>query len=156
MNNIDNERFALSVPWARVAELLSLGVARASPTDPTKPLSKQHNNIHTTKHMKTPSIIAAFVKAKNDRDTNAVVGCFSDDAVVKDEGKKMTGLTAITKWSDKGFKKYEYTIDPTGLAKGDKDTVLTATLTGTFPGSPVSLDFHFTIKDKKIARLTIG
>ena len=106
--------------------------------------------------MKTPPIIAAFVKAKNHRDTNAVVACFADDAVVHDEGKKMTGLTAITKWSDKGFKKYKYTIDPTGIAKGDKDTVLAATLTGNFPGSPVSLDFHFTIKDKKIASLTIG
>jgi hypothetical protein len=106
--------------------------------------------------MKTPSIIAAFVKAKNDRDTNAVLACFDDDAVVHDEGKKMTGLPAITKWSDEGFKKYQYTIDPTGIAKGDKKTILTATLTGNFPGSPVSLDFCFTIKKDKIAELTIG
>jgi ketosteroid isomerase-like protein len=106
--------------------------------------------------MKTPSIIAAFVKAKNDRDTNAVVACFARDAVVHDEGKKMTGLTAITKWSDEGFKKYQYTIDPTDIAKGDKETILTATLTGNFPGSPVSLDFRFTIKNDKIGGLTIG
>lgn len=106
--------------------------------------------------MKTPSIIAAFVKAQNDRDTNSVVACFADDAVVHDEGKKMTGLTAITKWSDEGFKKYQCTIDPTGIAKGGKDTLLTATLTGNFPGSPVSLDFRFTIKDDKIGGLTIG
>jgi hypothetical protein len=106
--------------------------------------------------MKTPSIIAAFVKAKNDRDTNAVAACFANDAVVHDEGKKMTGLTAITKWSDEGFKKYQYTIDPTGIAKGDQETILTATLTGNFPGSPVSLDFRFTIKNDKIGGLTIG
>jgi hypothetical protein len=31
-----------------------------------------------------------------------------------------------------------------------------ATLTGNFPGSPVSLDFHFTIKSDKIDGLTIG
>ena len=106
--------------------------------------------------MKTPSIIAAFVKAKNDHDTNAVVACFADDAVVHDEGKKMTGLTAITKWSDEGFKKYQYTIDPTGIAKSDKETILNSTLTGNFPGSPVSLDFRFTIKNDMIRGLTIG
>jgi len=106
--------------------------------------------------MKTPPIIAALVKAKNDRDTKAVVACFADDAVVHDEGKKITGLTEITKWSDKGFKKYQYTIDPTGIAKDGKDTVLTATLTGNFPGSPVSLDFRFTIKNDMIRGLTIG
>ena len=105
--------------------------------------------------MKTPSIIAAFVKAKNDRDTNAVVACFARDAVVHDEGKKMTGLTAITKWSDEGFKKYQYTIDPTGIAKGDKETILTATLTGNFPGSPVELDYTFMLSNDKISSLEI-
>jgi hypothetical protein len=106
--------------------------------------------------MKTPSIIAAFVKAKNDRDTNAVVACFADDAVVHDEGKKITGLPAITKWSDEGFKKYQFRIDPTGITKGEKETILTAKLTGNFPGSPVSLQFRFTIKNDKIGELTIG
>src|SRR4029077_2661486 len=106
--------------------------------------------------MKTPSIIAAFVQTKNDRDTDAVGAWLAHDAVVHDEGNKTTGLTAITKWSDEGFKKYQYTIDPTGIAKGDKETILTATLTGNFPGSPGSLDFHFTIKNDKIGGLTIG
>src|SRR5258708_5108953 len=106
--------------------------------------------------MKTPSIIAAFVKAKNDRDTDSVVPCCPHDAVVHDEGKKMTGLTAITKWSDEGLKKYQYTIDPTGIAKGDKEAILTATLTGNFPGSPVSLDFRFTIKNDKIGGVIHG
>ena len=109
-----------------------------------------------SKELKLPEIIDAFVKAKNDRDTNAVVACFADNAVVHDEGKKMTGLPAITKWSDEGFQKYQYTIDPTGVAKGDEETILTAKLTGNFPGSPVLLDFRFTIKNNKIGALTIG
>ena len=55
-----------------------------------------------------PPTIAALVKAKNDRDTNAVVACFADDAVVHDEGQEMRGLAAIKEWSDKGFQRYRY------------------------------------------------
>jgi hypothetical protein len=33
--------------------------------------------------------------------------------------------------------------------------VLTATLTGTFPGSPLSLDFNFTMQGDKIVALLI-
>ena len=105
--------------------------------------------------MKLPSAIEAFVKAKNDRDSSAVATCFADDAVVHDEGQEMRGLAAIKEWSDKGFQKYLYTIDPTGLTEEDHKTVLTATLTGNFPGSPVSLDFNFTIKGDKIVALLI-
>lgn len=79
-----------------------------------------------------PLIIAAFVKAKNDRDKNAVVACFADDAVVQDEGQEMHGLTAIKEWSHKSFQKYQFTIDPTGIVEGDKEIILTATLTATF------------------------
>ena len=52
--------------------------------------------------MKIPSIIAAFVKAQNDRDSSAVVACFADGAVVHDEGQERRGLVAIKEWSDKG------------------------------------------------------
>jgi hypothetical protein len=69
---------------------------------------------------------------------------------------RLAWLTAITKWIDEGSKKHQSTIDPTGIAKGVKETTLTSTLTGNFPGSPVSLDFRFTIKDNKIGALTIG
>ncbi len=36
-----------------------------------------------------------------------------------------------------------------------KETILTVTLAGNFPGSPVSLDFCFTIQAGKIAGLRI-
>jgi hypothetical protein len=44
--------------------------------------------------MKMPSMIAAFVKAKNDRDSNAVVGCFADNA----ERVRNTGRGKPDKW----------------------------------------------------------
>ena len=105
--------------------------------------------------MKIHPTIATFVKAKNDRDTTAVVTCFADDAVVHDEGQEMRGLVAIKEWSEKSFRKYQYTIEPTNLREEGDKTVLTATLTGNFPGSPVSLDFNFTIRGDKIIALLI-
>jgi ketosteroid isomerase-like protein len=102
-----------------------------------------------------PRIIAAFVKAKNNRDHEAVVACFASNATVHDEGNEMRGATAIREWSDNTSKKYQFTIDPTEIVEGNNETILTATLTGNFPGSPVSLDFHFNIEDDLIATLTI-
>ncbi len=40
---------------------------------------------------KIPSILADFVKANNDRDTDYVTACFSKDAVVYDAGHIMRG-----------------------------------------------------------------
>jgi hypothetical protein len=105
--------------------------------------------------MKIPSIISAYVKAKNDRDTDAVVACFANNAVVHDEGKEHHGLPAIKEWCANSFKKYQYTIDPTGIVERDRETILTATLAGNFPGSPVSLGFCFTIQAGKITGLRI-
>ena len=101
-------------------------------------------------------IISAFVKAQNDRDTNAVVACFDDQAVVQDEGREMHGLAEIREWSEGVFKKFQFTVDPHGMVERGGERILTVTLTGNFPGSPVSLDFNFTIKNNRIARLTIA
>lgn len=84
-----------------------------------------------------------------------MVACFTDDALVHDEGQDRHGLAAIRQWSDEGFAKFQYTIEPTAITETDGKSILTVTLTGNFPGSPVSLDFHFTTKDGKIASLII-
>jgi len=105
--------------------------------------------------MKLPPLIADFVKAKNSRDRSAVIACFAEDAVVQDEGREMRGLLAIKEWSDKSFERFQYDIAPTGIGETGDKTVLTATVTGNFPGSPVSLDFIFVIKGDKIAALSI-
>jgi hypothetical protein len=44
----------------------------------------------------------------------------------------------------------------TDVAEADGKTVVTGLVSGTFPGSPVRLRFHFTIEGDKIARLEIG
>jgi hypothetical protein len=106
--------------------------------------------------MKLPSLITEFVNASNNRDSNAVIGCFAEDAIVHDEGQEMRGLSAIKEWSDKGFEKYHYVIEPVGIASNGESTVLTGAVFGSFPGSPVSLDFNFIIHQDRIVVLNIN
>jgi ketosteroid isomerase-like protein len=105
--------------------------------------------------MKLPSLITEFVNASNNRDSNAVIACFAENAIVHDEGQEMRGLSAIKEWSDKGFEKYQYVIEPIGIADTGERAVLTSTVSGSFPGSPVSLDFNFVIHQDRIVALNI-
>ncbi|HWR09066.1 nuclear transport factor 2 family protein [Sporomusa sp.] len=106
-------------------------------------------------NMKLPPLVAKFVQAKNAYDSTAFVACFADQAVVHDEGKEMRGTIAIQKWIEASNKKYQDTLTVTNLVEHNNETVLTALVAGNFEGSPVSLDFHFSIKEDKIDRLSI-
>ena len=67
----------------------------------------------------------------------------------------MKGLKAIQAWRLETAKKYQHTLEPVAVsARGDK-TVVRTRLTGNFPGSPVTLDFVFTLEGGKIAALEI-
>jgi hypothetical protein len=102
-----------------------------------------------------PKAIAIYVEAENSGDVNLFDQCFTPDAVVSDENETHTGLAAIKKWKAETKRKYQHTVDPLkSVAKGGKFTV-TNRLTGNFPGSPIELDFVFTLKNDKIAELEI-
>lgn len=105
--------------------------------------------------IKLPLIIEAFVQGKNNHDSEAVVACFTNDAVVYDEGQEFHGTAAIKKWLDASIAKYKVTLTVKNIVDIDEETVLTAEVSGDFAGSPVPLDFHFTIREDKIDRLTI-
>lgn len=105
---------------------------------------------------KLSPLIAAFVAAKNAYDSDAFTACFTENAVVHDEGQEIVGPAAIKKWIETSNAKYQDTLTVLGLAERNNETILTAEVAGNFEGSPVSLDFHFTIRDGKISRLAIG
>ena len=101
-----------------------------------------------------PKPIAAYLAADGG-DGEAFSRCFAEDAVVRDEGQTYKGLAAIKRWKAESKKKYQYTIEPLASArKGDK-TIVTNRLTGNFPGSPIDLEFVFTLDGDKIVSLEI-
>jgi hypothetical protein len=102
-----------------------------------------------------PPVVTRFIDASNVRDLDAAVACFAAGAVVEDEGQTHTGIDAVREWKRETENRFTYTIDPIALDQRDGRTVVTATLAGDFPGSPVDLEYEFTIADGAIEALRI-
>ena len=99
-----------------------------------------------------PKPIAAYFTADKG-DSKALALCFTENAIVKDEGHTYNGMAAIKQWKAEG--KYTYTSEPFASVQEDGKTVITSHLTGNFPGSPVDLRFFFGLEGDKIASLEI-
>ena len=102
-----------------------------------------------------PTPIAFYIAAENRGDTEAMAECFAEDAVVRDENRTIQGLGAIKEWKAETKKKYQHTIEPLAVAQKDGKIIVTNRLTGNFPGSPVELEFVFTLESDKIMSLEI-
>ncbi|MBY8978295.1 nuclear transport factor 2 family protein [Rhodobacteraceae bacterium NNCM2] len=102
-----------------------------------------------------PEVIDAYFKADKKGNTQAISECFTQDAVVVDEGNTYTGRDAIRQWMANTSTKYTYTVEPFALVEEGGRTVVTSHLVGNFPGSPVDLRYFFALKDDMIAELEI-
>jgi hypothetical protein len=104
--------------------------------------------------IKLPQAIAAYFAA--DRDSSEEIArCFTEDAVVRDEGKTYNGLAAIKQWKTDSSTKYTYTSEPFACDDKDGKTIVTSRLTGNFPGSPIDLRYFFGLEANAIAFLEI-
>ena len=102
-----------------------------------------------------PKPIELFMSSENTHDLEALADCFAAHATVRDEGQSMQGLKAIKAWRLETRKKYRHTVEPVAVTARDGKTVVSTQLTGEFPGSPLTLDFVFTLEGGKIAALEI-
>jgi hypothetical protein len=98
-------------------------------------------------------ITAYFIADRGDGD--AVSLCFTENAVVQDEGHTHNGHAAIKAWKTAASAKYEYTCEPFACAEQGGKTVVTSHLMGNFPGSPVDLRFFFKLDGDLIVSLEI-
>ena len=85
-------------------------------------------------------------------DTDAYFGQFADDAVVEDEGQTHRGIAAIRSWRTK-VPRVAYTVRGIKATGTGHDAVVD--IAGDFPGSPVSLTFHFQFAAGRITALAI-
>jgi hypothetical protein len=102
-----------------------------------------------------PAPIEHFVQIVNSGALEAVPECFAPDAIVHDEGQTYEGLAAIKNWMAATKRKYDHTIAALELAPRDGQSVLKARLAGSFPGSPITVDFSFVLAGGKIRSLEI-
>ncbi|MBW6401756.1 nuclear transport factor 2 family protein [Roseomonas sp. HJA6] len=101
-----------------------------------------------------PKPIAEYFAA-DATDGTAVAQCFTPDAVVVDEKQEHRGRDAIARWKTEASAKYDYVSEPIAIDDQGGRIVVTAHLTGNFPGSPVDLRYDFTLAGDAIARLEI-
>jgi ketosteroid isomerase-like protein len=106
-------------------------------------------------NVKLPRIIDDYIKTSNAHDVKSVLSCFSDGAVIHDEGEALHGKNAIESWIAKTIEKYKFQFKPLSIKDDDGEVVVTVEVSGTFDGSPITLDYHFTIGSDKISSLTI-
>ena len=105
--------------------------------------------------MNLPLVIRRYIDASNAHDVRAIVDCFAADAVVHDENATRHGKIDIGRWATETIQKYKFQFKPLSADKRGAETILSVEVSGSFPGSPITLDYHFTIANDKIQSLII-
>jgi len=107
-----------------------------------------------------PTVVSDYLAASDRGDLDALVTCFTEDALVLDEDREWRGRAGIRQWREKVANAYEYTVEVRGVAEqgavggGQHQDGLTH-LEGNFPGGTVDLTFRFGLRDDRIATLQI-
>jgi hypothetical protein len=105
--------------------------------------------------LELPPIVQKYMDASNAHDVKAILACFADDAVIRDENETYRGRTSIEGWLVKTIEQYNFQFRPLHAQDHAAETVVTVKILGTFPGSPVKVDYYFALAPDKILSLTI-
>ena len=105
--------------------------------------------------MNLPKVVADFVNSQNNFDSEASANCFSKNGIMLEEGKPYTGRAEIQALLEETNKKYQSVMKPLQYIEDGNSSVLSAEVTGAFPGSPAVLKFHFTLKSSLIDYLKV-
>lgn len=106
--------------------------------------------------MQLPRPIQTYFTARAPQDGDALAAAFAPDAIVHDEGHDHRGPQAIRAWWLAAKAKYRHHAKPIDVTDTKGKTVVRATVTGDFPGSPAVLTFTFGLVGDRITDLEIG
>jgi uncharacterized protein (TIGR02246 family) len=103
-----------------------------------------------------PAVITTYLTAHQARDLTPALACYTDDAVVTDEGRTHRGKREIRDWLARGASQYTYTTTLVAAHHVDDEHYVAVNhLEGDFPGGVVDLRFRFTLDGDRIAELVI-
>lgn len=105
--------------------------------------------------MNLPKVLTDLIKAQNEFDAVTYANLFTETAEVFDEGKTHKGRLEIERWIDYSNKNYQAVMKSLEYTENGTTSILTAECSGTFPGSPITLKFHFNIVDGQIQHLKV-
>ncbi len=106
--------------------------------------------------MTLPPAIAAYFKSAHDLPPEQLAAIFAEDAQVHDEKQDYHGLDTIRQWRIAAYAATQFAARPLALREEGAEFLVTAEVSGTFPGSPIMLAHRFVLKDGRITDLEIG
>jgi hypothetical protein len=101
-----------------------------------------------------PATISTLLGAIEARDLAGIHAAFTPDAAIHDEGEVVHGPAGVERWATRvlGYAPV-FTVDHVSYDAGE--TVVTTTVTGSFPGSPLAFRWHLAFAGDRIASLRI-
>ncbi len=102
-----------------------------------------------------PPAIAGYFAAQAKDDPQALAECFVPEAVVHDEKREHRGTAAIAAWHIEVMRQTRFTARPLSFEARDGHCIVSVEVSGSFTGSPVTLEHDFTLRDERIAALEI-
>jgi hypothetical protein len=104
-----------------------------------------------------PTVISHYFELDTERDIEAIVALFAEDATVVDEGGTYRGTAQIHAWQLGPASRYTYETEVFGIEHTEPDRYLaTGRLTGNFPGGTADLRWDFTVGANQITHLVIA
>src|SRR5690242_4200326 len=103
--------------------------------------------------MNLSPVIQRYIEASNAHDVKGIGECFTTDAVVRDENAIQHGKIEIERWASETIQKYKFQFKPLSADERGGKTILSVEVSGSFPGSPITLDYNFIIANDKIQSL---
>lgn len=103
-----------------------------------------------------PNPVATYFGLSPDADRAALVTVFAEDAVVHDEAREHRGIQAIRDWRVDTMARTPFTARPLSVEERGNTVIVPTEVTGDFPGSPLTLNHRFTLRDDRITALEIG
>jgi hypothetical protein len=106
-----------------------------------------------------PSSVAAYIRATNAGDLDALLATFVDDALVNDQLQDYWGKAAITLWAARDIISERMTLKVVNRILHYGHSIVTAHVDGSFDKrglpDPLVLAFYFSSHDEKIVQLII-
>lgn len=104
-----------------------------------------------------PLPIDSFFAAKERTDIETALACFSEGAIVLDNGEDLTleGIGCIRDWMTRTLSEYKLSSEVVSVQEQGVTYLVGVVVSGEFPGSPYKFEYRFEVQDDKISKLTI-
>ena len=103
-----------------------------------------------------PRPLAEFFAAQNAGNVELLLTSFTEDAIVHDERQEHRGTAAIRAWLERTTREYHPQVELVAASEYGGSFSVDASVSGTFPQSPVRLRYTFTLIGDRVSRLDIG